>query len=107
MREPSNLFQNLLPDVGKCFLFSFVLQHNQELLQKRPRFRMDDIVILLLHIVIIWVAILIVFAVIVLTGREPVVARLIDGGFLARENGRVHATQTGADLLNALILELT
>lgn len=41
------------------------------------------------------------------TGREPVVARLIDGGFLARENGRVHATQTGADLLNALILELT
>lgn len=42
-----------------------------------------------------------------LSGRERSVARLIEGGFLVREGGRLHATQRGADLLNALILELT
>ena len=41
-----------------------------------------------------------------LQGREQALERLVRGGFLEVRAGRVCATQQGADLLNAVILEL-
>ena len=41
-----------------------------------------------------------------LASKKRVLDRLVESGLLVLENGRVRATEKGADVLNAVILEL-